>query len=295
MKLPEMRAGLTISSVVHAGLLLWGLVSFAARPLEASQPAMPVDIISDKDFSKIAAGVKNAPQAEMSKPRVEKAGAPKPSDEPAPKVSEKPEVKTAAAPPPQPETKPAEVKPEKKPPPKDEIADALKKEEVQRKREEARTKAAEQKKLKEQQQPKFDPTQIAALLDKRDPQRQVATGETLAQTPSLGFANAQPAQLSQSELDALRRRLSECWSPPVGAANAPNLKVVLRVLFNRDGSVSSAPVLVAGSPSPYGPAMAESAKRAILSCQPFTMLRPQNYDQWKDIEITFDPRDMFRT
>jgi colicin import membrane protein len=70
---------------------------------------------------------------------------------------------------------------------------------------------------------------------------------------------------------------------------------VLRVLFNRDGSVSSAPVLVAGSPSPYGPAMAESAKRAILSCQPFTMLRPQNYDQWKDIEITFDPRDMFRT
>jgi hypothetical protein len=25
------------------------------------------------------------------------------------------------------------------------------------------------------------------------------------------------------------------------------------------------------------------------------MLRPQNYDQWKDIEITFDPRDMFRT
>ena len=41
--------------------------------------------------------------------------------------------------------------------------------------------------------------------------------------------------------------------------------------------------------------MAESAKRAILSCQPFTMLRPQNYDQWKDIEITFDPRDMFRT
>ena len=295
MKLPEMRAGLTISSVVHAGLLLWGLVSFAARPLEASQPAMPVDIVSDKDFSKIAAGVKNAPQAEMSKPRVEKAGAPKPSDEPAPKVSEKPEVNTAAAPPPQPETKPAEVKPEKKPPPKDEIADALKKEEVQRKREEARTKAAEQKKLKEQQQPKFDPTQIAALLDKRDPQRQVATGETLAQTPSLGFANAQPAQLSQSELDALRRRLSECWSPPVGAANAPNLKVVLRVLFNRDGSVSSAPVLVAGSPSPYGPAMAESAKRAILSCQPFTMLRPQNYDQWKDIEITFDPRDMFRT
>jgi colicin import membrane protein len=290
-----MRAGLTISAAVHAALLLWGLVSFAARPLEASQPAMPVDIVSDKDFSKIAAGVKNAPLAEMSKPLVEKIGETKPSDEPAKKVSEKPEIKTAFAPPPEPETKPAEAKPEKKEPRKDEIAEALKKEEVRKKREEAKAKAAEQKKQKEAQQPKFDPNQIAALLDKRDAQRQLATGQTFAQTPSLGFANGAPAQLSQSELDALRRRLGECWSPPVGAANAPNLKVVLRVLFKRDGSVAAPPTLVAGSPSPYGPAMAESAKRAILSCQPFTMLRPQTYEQWKDIEITFDPRDMFRT
>jgi colicin import membrane protein len=70
---------------------------------------------------------------------------------------------------------------------------------------------------------------------------------------------------------------------------------VIRVLFKRDGSVAAPPALVAGSPSPYGPAMAESAKRAILSCQPFDMLKAQNYEQWKDIEITFDPRDMFRT
>ena len=47
MKLPDMKAGLTISTAVHAGLLLWGLVSFAARPLEAAPtPALPVDIIS---------------------------------------------------------------------------------------------------------------------------------------------------------------------------------------------------------------------------------------------------------
>jgi colicin import membrane protein len=141
--------------------------------------------------------------------------------------------------------------------------------------------------------PKFDPQQIAALLDKRVPQRNAATGETISQAPSLGYANALPARLSQSEIDALRRRLSECWSPPVGAANAPNLKVIFRVLFQRDGSVAGDPALVAGTASPYGPAMAESAKRAILTCQPFKMLRPENYDVWKDIEITFDPREMF--
>ena len=40
--------------------------------------------------------------------------------------------------------------------------------------------------------------------------------------------------------------------------------------------------------------MAESAKRAILTCQPFKMLGPRITTVWKDIEITFDPREMFR-
>jgi colicin import membrane protein len=300
-----MKAGLTISAVVHAMLLLWGLVSFVARPLEASPtPALPVDIITDKQFSQLATGVTNAKKVEEPKPLVDKIGDPKPAEEITAKVSEKTEVKTTSAPPPAAEEKAEQKpeKPEKKEPRKDEIAEALKKEEAKKKREEAKEKAEAAKKKKEEarkqkeaQQPKFDPKQIAALLDKRDPQRQAATGQAVNQDPSLGFSNAPPVKLSQSEIDALRRRLSECWSPPVGAANAPNLKVVLRVLFRKDGSVASPPELVAGTPSPYGPAMAESAKRAILSCQPFKMLRAENYELWKDIEITFDPRDMFRT
>jgi outer membrane biosynthesis protein TonB len=291
-----MRAGLTVSTVAHAGLLLWGIVSFSARPLEAKPtPSLPVDIVSEKQFTELSAGVKNAPKSETPKPLVDKQGATKPGEEMTAKVSDKPEIKSVSAPPPadaQPDK--TEAKPEKKQPPKvDAIGEALKKEEAKKKREEANAKAAELKKQKEQQQPKFDPMQIAALLDKRDPQRNTATGDNVYQTPNLGYANAPAAQLSQSEIDALRRRLSECWSPPVGAANAPGLKVVFRVLFNRDGSVAAQPAMVAGTASPYGPAMAESAKRAILTCQPFKMLRAENYDVWKDIEITFDPREMF--
>ena len=67
----------------------------------------------------------------------------------------------------------------------------------------------------------------------------------------------------------------------------------MRVLFKPDGTVAAPPQLVAATASPFGPAMAESAMRAVLTCQPFTMLRPEHYEQWKDIEITFDPRDMF--
>jgi hypothetical protein len=38
--------------------------------------------------------------------------------------------------------------------------------------------------------------------------------------------------------------------------------------LRRNGSMSQAPTLVEGSASPLGPALVESAKRALLLCQP---------------------------
>ena len=298
MKLPEMKTGLTISAMLHAALLLWGIISFAARPLEARpNDALPIDIISDKQFSEITKGVKNGAKDKLPAPLVEKVGDPKPVDDSTAKPVDKKELtaaKTDAPPPPaeQPAPKPAEAKPEKKEPPKiDPIAETLKKEEAKKKAEEkAKAKAAAQQ---AKPQPQFDPTKIAALLDKREPTRQASVGDTLSPIPSLGKSDGRAAQLSQSEIDALRKRLGECWNPPAGARDAGQLKVVLRVLFKPDATVATPPQLVAGTPSPFGPAMAESAKRAILSCQPFTMLRADTYQLWKDIEITFDPREMF--
>lgn len=294
-----MKTGLTISALVHAALLLWGLLSFAARPLEAKpNDALPVDIISDKQFSEITQGVKNAPKYNPLAPLVEKIGDPRPVDDSSAKVTEKKELNAAKAeaPPPPAEQqvpKPAETRLEKKEPPKiDPIAEALKKEDAKKKAEEkAKAKAALQPPAKPQ--PQFDPNKIAALLDKREPQRLAATGETLSSAPSLGKSDGNAAQLSQSEIDALRKRLGECWNPPAGATDGGQVKVIMRVLFKPDATVATPPQLVAASASPFGPAMAESAKRAILTCQPFTMLRPDHYQQWKDIEITFDPREMF--
>ena len=69
MKLPEMKTGLTISAMLHAALLLWGIISFAARPLEAKpNDALPIDIISDKQFSEITKGVKNGGQGQAARP-----------------------------------------------------------------------------------------------------------------------------------------------------------------------------------------------------------------------------------
>ena len=298
MKLPEMKTGLTISALVHAALLLWGIVSFAARPLEAKpNDAMPVDIISDKQFSEITKGVKNGAKDAPLAPLVEKIGEPKPVEDSSAKITEKKVLDAAKAEPPPPAQeqapKPAETRLEKKEPPKvDAIAETLKKEEAKKKAEDkAKAKAAQQAQAKPQ--PQFDPTKIAALLDKREPTRQASAAETLSPVPSLGKADGKAAQLSQSEIDALRKRLGECWNPPAGALNGGQLKVVMRVLFKPDATVSTPPQLVAATASQFGPAMAESAKRAILTCQPFTMLRSEHYEQWKDLEITFDPHEMF--
>ncbi len=143
------------------------------------------------------------------------------------------------------------------------------------------------------QQPKFDADKIAALLDKRDPQRHAAVGAELNSVPGLGAAHGTAAKLSQSEIAALRKRITDCWTVPAGAAGADNLKVVFRVIFRRDGTIERGPDAVEGSASPYGPSFAESGKRAILQCQPYTMLHQETYDSWKDIEIEFSPRDMY--
>jgi len=297
VKLPEMKTGLAISALCHAALLLWGLLSFAAKPLEAKpNDALPIDIISDKQFSEITKGVKDGAKDKTLAALAEKIDTAKPVDDSRAKVTEKKVLDTAKAEPPPAEQQPpapAETKPDKNPPPKvDPIAETLKKEEAKKKAEDkAKAKAAQQAPAKPQ--PHFDPNKIAALLDKREPLRQASADQTLSPVPSLGNSDGQAAQLSQSEIDALRKRLGECWNPPAGAMNGGQLKVVLRVLFKPDATVSTPPQLVAATASQFGPAMAESAKRAILTCQPFTMLRPEHYQQWKDIEITFDPHEMF--
>ena len=48
------------------------------------------------------------------------------------------------------------------------------------------------------------------------------------------------------------------------------------------------PTVVEDAAASLGPALADSAKRALLLCQPFTMLKPEHYEQWKAIDIKFN-------
>lgn len=295
----EVRPGLAVSSVAHAVILGWGLIWFTPKALESKpMESMAVDIVPISDLTQNKAGAKAPPKPE-AKPLVEKQADPKELKELVDKISKQPEIKQAAAPPPPSEEKTKEVaKPEDKPEPKPEPKKAETpkkpmppKKPPEKPKEHAKSSPNKMKAAPTKQRD-FDPNKIAALLDRREAQRQQVTNTQTPTNAGQGFVNGQSAMLSQTEIDALRRRLAQCWNPPAGAADAGKLKVVLRVMFRPDGSVAAPPVLVAGTPSALGPAMAESAKRAILSCQPFTMLKPEHYETWKDMEINFDPSDM---
>jgi len=30
----------------------------------------------------------------------------------------------------------------------------------------------------------------------------------------------------------------------------------------------------------------------VLGCQPFTMLRPEHYEQWRDLQLDFNPKEL---
>lgn len=277
--------------------MLWGLITFNAAPFEnAISEAMPVDFVSATDFSKLTAGSKDAKKVEQAKPLVEKIAEPKDSPEPAQKITEKKEIVTAstAEPPPPAESKPEKEKKEKVETKVDPIAEALKKEEPKKEEKKPEAKAKPLPPKRPVQQPKFDAAKVAALLDKRDPQRQAATGDVINRTASLGAPTGNSPELSQSELDALRARLMQLWNPPVGIRNAGEVIIRIRVILGRDRKLAGPPQVITSGQGAMFESARDSAIRAVFRAQPFDMLRAETYETWRDMEITFDPRDMFR-
>ncbi|WP_341991711.1 cell envelope biogenesis protein TolA [Azorhizobium sp. AG788] len=337
-----MRAGLTASTLVHGGVIVLALVSFAApSPFDAPPPeSINVDVISASELSQMTKGNEKGKKTETKKLVAEKVDAPKPVNDPNLKVSEKAEVEPATQPPPPPPPppptptpKPEDAKPtpptpkveDPKPAPTPPKAERPPEPKVEPKADEALK--ADPKKEDQKQEAKVTPPpppplppkkpapppldppkttadakpdqkldydKIAALLDKRTPQRNAAADQAVSQTASLGAPRGEAQTLSQSEIDALRARIQSCWSPPAGASEASDLRAAVSVSFKPDGSLAVQPLLAGVTPasSPYGPAFADSALRAIIRCAPYSFLPANKYNVWKDIELGFSLRDM---
>lgn len=135
--------------------------------------------------------------------------------------------------------------------------------------------------------PLLDIGSVQALLNKTpDAPNSQTTAEVTQE------ADAAP-RLTLSEIDAFRAQMQRCWSPPSGARDADDLRILVRLSLTPSGAISAGPVVVnrARLGDPFFRAAAESVLRAIRRCQPFTM-PVEKYASWRNIELTFDPSRM---
>ncbi|QPF95100.1 cell envelope integrity protein TolA [Bradyrhizobium commune] len=310
---------LVASIALHVLVIGWGLLTFSSRSMEAPPlEAVDIETISTDQLSKMTAGIKTG-EKDKPKPMVERVAEAKPVEDAIGKVTEKKEIVTSSAPepPPKPVEKPIEKKPdppkpvvenkpkeEQKPAEKkpdlakeDPIAETIKKQEAKKPtpKQEAKPAHSQAQPPKPKQERTFDQTKIAALLDKRDPTRQAITGATLNASASLGTTRGTAATLSQSELDAMRARLASLWNVPPGIEHPEEMFVTVRIQLGPDRRLAATPLVVSTGSSPSYRAAAEAAVRAVLQGQPYTMLRDETYEQWKYMDIDFDPKTMFRS
>jgi colicin import membrane protein len=255
------------------------------------------------------AGMKTG-KKENPKPLVEKIGEAKPVEDVVGKVTDKAPVVTDTAPAPQPKPveKPVEKKPdppkpvtetkpkeepkqvEKKPETTDPIAEALKKEE---KKKPPKPPVEATKPQQQPDKPKehtFDSTKIAALLDKREPSHQAATGDTLNSNAALGTTKGAAADNSASWGAMFQQQVERCWKKPMGGVESQHPEAAFTIRLKRDGSLETAPVPEGSPATSYLRVYQESAYRAIIECQPYH-LPPNWFDEWKFFSPVFTERN----
>jgi outer membrane biosynthesis protein TonB len=270
----QRKKGVTYSALFHLFLLMlavFGLPVILSPNIPPEPQAITVDLLPISALSNV----------KPSEPKPE----PKKPEPPKEKEQKKPSppVKTATAPPPPPE-KPAEVKTPKKEEPKKEPQ-----------------KKPEDKKDDKKTKPKED--DLAAILkavretaQKEKQDKQKAAQDQKAQTPAKSDRYDETMPLSLSERDAIRNQIAACWNVPAGAKDAQDLVIVLHITLNQDGSLVSAELASASigryNSDSFFRAAADSAIRAVRQCSPLKNLSPEKYGTWRDMELTFNPKDM---
>ncbi len=123
------------------------------------------------------------------------------------------------------------------------------------------------------------------------------TAEQLAQLAMMGgplgggFA-APPVNTNKAGYDftlAFRERVSSCSDRAVGVDASDQVRVMLRVSLNRDGTLGAPPQLLEPVTSPQERAVMQSAINALTKCQPYTMLPADKYKQWRTLDLVFYP------
>jgi outer membrane biosynthesis protein TonB len=251
-----MRTGAAISVLVHIAVVTAWLVLASVRPFDPTvAEAVTVDLVTPDE-------VPAPPQEPDKKPETPQLPDLSALDKPVP-----PAQPAAAEPPPSPPPAPASS-----PPPASRQTAAL-----------APASPA---------QPPPPPAEVPVAQP--DITEQYGTMFSLPDPkPSDGFdaVASAAADLKREDVAALRAHLRTCSTLPASVSPSDKVKVTLRVALRRDGRLAAEPMLIEASASKSGPLLMRSAMEALEKCQPYTMLPPDRYKEWKVLDLRFTPRD----
>lgn len=141
-----------------------------------------------------------------------------------------------------------------------------------------------------------EPTAPAAA----DPLSAAQADITAALAEALSAAPAPPAPtgppMTGGERDALRLAVQACWVVDVGS-EASNITVTVGIEMDPDGKVVPGSVKMVGASEGGAAAVQtafQAARRAVLRCQGGEGygLPPEKFEQWREIEMTFNPDTM---
>jgi hypothetical protein len=99
------------------------------------------------------------------------------------------------------------------------------------------------------------------------------------------------ADIASNLVAEFRRHLRTCSTLPKSIAPSDMVKLKLRVFMTPEGRLATDPVLLEASASAKGPALMQSAIRALQACQPYAMLPADRYGEWKVLDLGFTPQD----
>jgi len=237
---------------------------------------------------------------------------PPPPEEPK-KPEEKPIEKPKEVEPPKKEEapvlkkkEPEKKKPEKKPePPKKPEKKADKKPEKKKEEKKKDAKKKDKKKPADKAEVNLRKNKASDKNKKPDPKAKKSAksslDDLLKEVNDESGEEGAPAEtvgevVTATQIDAIRQKIRKCWFVPAGLKGAKDMVVDIKMEIGRDGTVTKADIVDKGrmaQDSGFRTA-AENARRAVLDpqCNPLP-LPADKYDQWKDLEMSFNPKDMF--
>ena len=271
----DIRPGLAVSVIGHLGALIGGLFFVGANAFHAPPPeALEVEVVTPDEM----------PRFEGMPSNLHSSG----SETPSPANGKGP-VTQAPPPQPQPQQQPAQQRPtpqaKKAPAPRPPAPEATQAELVR----------AEKTGPEKQNQSSEAQTASSPSTEQTPEQPNIA--EAVAQYAALGgplgggFA-APPVDTNAPGYDwtvPFRERVGMCSRVPQVVEPDDKVTIKIRISFNRDGTLASPPRLLVPAPSAKQRALLESAVNALETCQPFTMLPPERYKQWKTMEVYVTP------